>query len=70
MIPFPLYGDDALPNSAIRNIMEGAANVPIELEAAPTTSGGELAEGIFGYFGTDLYVTLGGNTMKLTMVLV
>lgn len=67
MIPFPLKGDDALPNSPIRKILEGAANVPIALDAAPSTSGGELAEGILGYFGTNLYLTLGGTTFSIAM---
>ena len=70
MIPFPLFGEDALPNSAISKIVDGAANVPIELESAPTTTGGQLAEGISGYFGTNLYVTLGGTTYRIAMTAV
>ena len=65
MIPFPLQGDDALPNSPISKIIDGAANVPILLDSAPTTARGELAEGILGYYGTDLYITLGGTTRKI-----
>lgn len=70
MIPITLSGEDALPNSPISKIIEGAANVPIALDAAPTTTIGQLAEGIFGYFGTDLYVTLGGTTYRIAMVAV
>lgn len=71
MIPFPTFGEDTNPESPIQKIIAGAFGIPIELDAAPTTAGGELPKhGDTGFYGTDLYINLGGSTYKYTGTLV
>ena len=52
-------------------IFENAFGKPIELDAAPTTAGGELPKnGDSGWFGTNLYVNLGGSVYRFAGTLV
>jgi len=52
-------------------IFENAFGRPIELQAAPTTAGGELPrDGDSGWFSTNLYINLGGSVYRFAGTLV
>lgn len=58
-------------DSVEEHIIEEGFGIPIELGAAPTTSGGELPKhGDAGWFGTNLYLNLGGNVYRFSGTLV
>ena len=71
MRPFPTFGNDSEPTSATQRIIQGALDIPFELDAAPTTSEGQLAKhGDIGYFGTNLYLRLGATTYRVALTAV
>jgi len=48
-------------------IFENAFGRPIELQAAPTTAGGELPrDGDSGWFSTNLYINFGGTVRRIS----
>lgn len=51
-------------------IMDEVAGEIIQLEAAPTTAGGELKPGQVGIFGNDLFMNIEGRTIKFVGALV
>ena len=49
------------------HIFENALGVPISLESAPTTSGGELKANEVGFYSGSLYINFNGVTYQLNM---
>ena len=49
-------------------VFDQATGLPIILESAPTTAGGELQEGQRGYYNGNVYETIDGVTYKYTVV--
>ncbi len=70
MIKFPLFGDDAKPDSPLNKIIAGAMGHPIILSAAATTANGLVPEGEVGFFGTTFFYTVNGNTYSIAGTLV
>lgn len=71
MRAFPLFGEDAKPDSAISKILQQALDIPPLLDAAPTTTGGQLNKhGDIGYFSTNLYIRLGATTYSIALTAV
>lgn len=65
------YHETLKPDSFENHVIEKAFGNPIALSAAPTTAGGELPRANdCGYFGTNLYINLGGVVVKLVGVAV
>lgn len=61
-------GKEALPDSTVSKIIEGAFGTPRELEAAPTTANAILPRnGDAGYFSSNLYIRLGEFTYRISM---
>lgn len=64
-------GAQYAPDSFEAHVLEEGFGIPLELSEAPTTSGGQLPRhGDSGYYGTNFYINLGGNTYRLSMTLV
>lgn len=71
MKSFATEGDDSKVDGSIQRIITGALGVPIQLDAAPTTAGGQLPKANdFGYYGTNLYINLGGTTYSIALTAV
>ncbi len=67
MKKFPLQGDAQKSNSLENFIFQNAFGIPIELDAAPTTAGGQLPlHGDSGFFGTNLYINLQGTVYRFS----
>ena len=58
------------PDSFEQFVYDNSLGKPIELSEAPTSSQGQLQEKTIGFFGTNLYITLGGVTYRITMAAV
>ena len=71
MKQFAVTGEDSKPNSSIQKIINGTLGLPLPLEAAPTTTGGELPNhGDNGWYLTNFYINLGGTTYRVPLVAV
>lgn len=70
MKEFPLEGENSKPDSPIKKIIDGALGVPIVLSSSPTTTGGQLASNEIGFDGTNLFITINGNTYRISLTLV
>ena len=70
MRAFPVFGDEASPNSSIKKIIQGAVGTPIILSTQPTTANGLVPEGEMGIYNNDLYHTSNGVTLKFGGVVV
>lgn len=54
-------------DSDLMKVVEGALGVPVELDAAPTTAGGELPfNGDSGWYSGNLYINLGGTVRRIS----
>lgn len=64
---FPnLTEDERKANSFAHHVLANAQGVPLELSAAPTTTGNELARhGMWGKNGNFIYINLFGTTYKV-----
>lgn len=70
---FPVSSENAKPNSDVRKVMAAAFQSPGALSTAPTSDNAlQLLprSGDNGYFGSDLYVNLGGSIIKFIGVLI
>lgn len=71
MRKFQTEGEDSLPTSPIQRILAGAWDIPLVLDAAPTTVGDQLpTHGDIGTFGGNIYVRLVDTIYKFTGVAV
>lgn len=71
MKSFELRGDSEKPDSFENHVILNALNVPIELSAAPTTSGGQLPKhGDNAYYSGKWYVNFFGNVYSFQGTLV
>ena len=65
MIPKP--GGKLEPGSFEEWVYQKAVGIPLILDAAPTTAGGELIEGQLGIFGTNLYWMINGTVRRVSL---
>lgn len=54
-------------SNLLNGIMDAAAPLPLILDAAPTSGGGELKEGQIGIFGTSLFWTINSVTYSIPL---
>lgn len=69
MNPFETQGEDSSSDSPIQKIIRGAFGIPLVLDSAPTTVGGQLPNhGDNGFFGINWYVNMNGTVLKFVGV--
>lgn len=62
---------DKLPDSFANFVILNALNIPLALDAAPTTVGNQLpSNGDCGFYSTNLYINLNGTVYRLSMTAV
>lgn len=70
MLPKDLTGDAAKADSFERYVLQNAIGPILILDAAPTTAGGQLREGMIGIYSTNLYLTVSGTTYRISLTAV
>lgn len=62
--PFPNDFPEDWKRFFLDSVFDEASGVPIILDSAPTTNGGELKEGERGFYNNEMYETINGITYK------